>query len=194
MQEVEKAQILDAEVRLYRNVFTPAESDTFHRHLMATVAWREHMTRFGRPVPRLTAFYGDTGKTYTYSGIVEIPLPWTPPLLAIKQRVEDVSGAVFNTVLLNLYRHQQDSVAWHSDDEEELGQNPTIASVSFGAERRFRLRHKRKRQPPIDMVLPHGSLLLMQGATQHEWEHCVPKTRQAHGSRVNLTYRLIKSS
>ena len=194
MQEVEKPQLLDADIMLYRNVFTPAESDTFYRHLIATVAWRERLTRFGRPVPRLTAFYGDTGKTYTYSGIVETPLPWTPPLLAIKQRAEDLAGSGFNTVLLNLYRHQHDSVAWHSDDERELGQHPTIASVSFGAERRFRLRHKRNRQPAIDMVLPHGSLLVMQGTSQHEWEHCVPKMKTPHGPRVNLTYRLIKSS
>lgn len=186
--------MIDPEVILYHTFFTTEESDSFYRRLMATVAWREHMSRFGRPVPRLTAFYGDLGVTYTYSGIIERALPWTPPLAAIKQRVEAVSGARFNTVLLNQYRHQDDSVAWHSDDEEELGQNPTIASVSLGAERHFRLRHKRKRQPPVDMLLTHGSLLIMQGTTQHEWEHCVPKMNKLLNPRINLTYRLIKTS
>jgi len=192
VQEIELS-MRDAEVVLYRNFFSAAESDRYYRHLMTTVRWRAQRTRFGRPVPRLTAFYGDAGKTYAYSGIVETPLAWLPALLTIKRLIEAVAGVGFNTVLLNLYRDQCDSVAWHSDDEEELGQNPVIASVSFGAERPFHLRHKRKQQPPVDLVLPHGSLLLMQGATQHAWEHCVPKTKQPHGPRVNLTYRLIKA-
>lgn len=194
MNDVIKLPMRDAEVMLFRNVFCAAESDRLYRYLMANVRWGAQRTRFGRPIPRLTAFYGDAGCTYTYSGLVEMPQPWLPALLHIKHRIEAVSKGRFNTVLLNLYRHQRDSVAWHSDDEKELGQNPVIASVSFGAERRFRLRHKRKRQPPVDVVLPHGSLLLMQGATQHTWEHCVPKTRQPHGARVNLTYRLIHVS
>lgn len=194
MQDVVKLPMRDAEVTLYRNFFSAAESDRFYRHLMAKVRWGAQRMRFGRPVPRLTAFYGDDGNTYTYSGLVEIPHSWIPALLRIKHHIEAVSQARFNTVLLNLYRHQHDSVAWHSDDEKELGQNPVVASVSFGAERRFRLRHKRKRQAPVDIVLPHGSMLLMQGATQHAWEHCVPKTKQPHGPRVNLTYRLINGS
>ena len=181
----------DATVVLYRDFFSSAESDHYYDHLITTVMWRARRTRFGRPVPRLTAFYGDAGRIYIYSGIVEAPLPWTPALLAIKRRIEAVADVDLNTVLLNLYRDQCDSVAWHSDDEEELGQNPVIASVSFGAERRFRLRHKQKRQAPVDIVLPHGSMLLMQGATQHAWEHCVPKMQQSHAPRVNLTYRCI---
>jgi alkylated DNA repair dioxygenase AlkB len=194
VQDVVKLPMRDAEVMLYQNFFGAAERDQYYQNLMITMRWRAQRTRFGCPVPRLTAFYGDAGKTYTYSGITETPLAWTPTLLMIKHRIEGVAGVGFNTVLVNLYRDQRDSVAWHSDDEKELGQNPVIASVSFGAERRFRLRHKRNQQHPVDLVLAHGSMLHMQGATQHAWEHCVPKTNQPHGPRVNLTYRLIKAS
>lgn len=190
MQEIELS-MRDAAVILYRNFFSAAESDHYYRHFMTTVTWQAQRTRFGRPVPRLTAFYGEADRTYRYSGIVETPLAWTPALLTIKHQIEAVAGVGFNTVLLNLYRDQRDSVSWHSDDEDELGQDPVIASVSFGAERRFRLRHKLRQQPPVDLMLPHGSMLLMQGTTQHAWEHCVPKTKHPHGPRVNLTYRLI---
>ena len=105
--------------------------------------------------------------------------------------LEANTNARFNTVLLNLYRHERDSVAWHSDDEAELGHNPVIASVSFGAERLFRLRHKARQQPHVDLLLPPGSLLLMGGETQHHWQHCIPKMKQPHRLRLNLTYRLI---
>ena len=139
----------DAEVILYRTFFSEPQSDTFLRELLETTNWRQEKIKFfGKPVdlPRLTAWYGDEGKSYRYSGIQVNPDPWTPTLLAIKQEIEAVSGVVFNSVLLNLYRGERDSVAWHSDDEPELGTNPVIGSVSFGETRTFQLRHKKNKE------------------------------------------------
>jgi alkylated DNA repair dioxygenase AlkB len=121
------------------------------------------------------------------------PLPWNAPLLAIKQAVEAEAGAEFNSVLLNYYRNERDSVAWHSDDEPELGNNPIIASVSFGATRRFVLKHKREKHlPKIEMQLSHGSLLLMRGATQHHWVHAVHESGIPAGPRLNLAFWIIR--
>lgn len=192
MPSVEALQMPEAEIMLYRDFFPAVVHDQFYRDVLAHTAWQQRHTRFGRPVPRLTAFHGDVGKSYAYSGIVETPRPWTPTLLLIKHRIEAIADTPFNTVLLNLYRHQHDSVAWHSDDEEELGIKPVIASVSLGAERLFRLRHKAREQPTAELFLPPGSLLLMRGETQQNWQHCVPKMKQPHRPRLNLTYRLIK--
>ena len=150
---------------------------------------------FGKEVnlPRLTAWYGDKGKSYKYSGIEMNPNTWTPTLLIIKEKVETVAGFNFNSVLVNLYRNGQDYVSWHSDDESELGNNPTIASVSFGATRRFILRHKSNRDlGKVEVALTHGSLILMQGTTQHFWQHQVPKTAKKISPRINLTFRVIK--
>ena len=191
VSRVEIPAIDEAEIVLYRDFFTPEENAQFHQDLLASTGWQQRRTRFGRAAPRLTSFYGDAGKKYAYSGTIERPQPWTPTLLAIKNRIEAVTNARFNTVLLNLYRNERDSVAWHSDDEAELGHNPVIASVSFGAERLFRLRHKARQHPHVDLLLPPGSLLLMGGETQHHWQHCIPKMKQPHRPRLNLTYRLI---
>ncbi len=144
------------------------------------------------PLPRLTAWYGDEGKSYTYSGIEQHPDPWTPTLKLIKSKVEEILEVTFNTVLLNLYRDGKDSVSWHSDDELELGENPIIASVSFGAVRRFSLKHKISKDYKIDLDLPNGSLLLMKGETQHFWQHQIAKTSKSVQPRINLTFRMIK--
>jgi alkylated DNA repair dioxygenase AlkB len=141
-------------------------------------------------VPRLSAWYGDAGAVYTYSGLRLEPLPWTPVLLEIKQATERLSGTRFNSVLLNLYRDGQDSMGWHSDDEPELGPEPVIASVSLGALRRFVFQHK-KRRWRIALDLEPGSVLLMAGATQHHWRHALPKTRRPVAPRINLTFRTI---
>jgi alkylated DNA repair dioxygenase AlkB len=105
--------------------------------------------------------------------------------------VRELSGAEFNAVLLNLYRDGRDGMGWHADDEPELGRNPVIASVSLGATRRFCLRHRRRRDLKLDLPLPHGSLLLMAGATQHHWLHALPKTQRPVGERINLTFRRV---
>jgi alkylated DNA repair dioxygenase AlkB len=143
------------------------------------------------PIPRLTAWYGDQGKSYTYSGIEQHPEHWHPTLKLIKSKIEQIAQISFNSVLINLYRNGKDSVSWHSDDEPELGENPIIASVSFGATRRFYLRHKHSKNHKIDIDLASGSFLLMQGETQHFWQHQIAKTAKEIQPRINLTFRII---
>jgi alkylated DNA repair dioxygenase AlkB len=145
-------------------------------------------------VPRLTAWFGDAETNYTYSGLTMVPEPWTPELLELKSRLEPrARGTTFNSVLLNLYRDGNDSVAWHSDDEPELGRNPVIASLSLGQARSFRLKHDHDDSiPPVQIELTHGSLLVMSGALQHHWKHQLPKRRSVNlGPRINLTFRQI---
>ena len=190
----ENLTMLDGEVSLYRQVFTGTQHDRLFQILHNEIPWQQHViTLFGQAlaVPRLSAWYGDPGTVYCYSGLRLTPLPWTPPLLEIKDTVEDLASARFNSVLLNLYRDGQDSVGWHSDAEPELGRNPLIASVSLGAVRRFMFQHK-KQSIRISLELDSGSVLLMGGATQHVWRHCLPKTRQSVGPRINLTFRTIR--
>jgi len=192
---IETLALPDAEIILYEGFFPAAESKHLFAELLATTRWEQgHLKIYGKEIaePRLTAWYGDAGKSYTYSGITRQPLPWTPALLQIKERVEAVAQTTFNSVLLNRYRDGRDSIGWHQDNEPELGQNPVIASVSFGATRRFQLRHKRRKDVPrVDLALTHGSLLIMRGPTQHCWVHQLPKTAQPVGERINLTFRVI---
>ena len=142
--------------------------------------------------PRLHAWYGDPGMGYRYSGLELEPLGWTPLLTALKAQVEALCEASFNSVLLNYYRDQRDSMGMHADDEPELGPDPVIASVSFGEERVLRFKHRRDRSiEPIKVSLPHGSLLLMKGPTQANWHHGINKLSRPCGPRVNLTFRRI---
>jgi alkylated DNA repair dioxygenase AlkB len=185
----------DGQVFHYPSFFDREESDMIFQRLTDEVQWKqEEITIYGKTmnIPRLTAWYGDTNKQYTYSGIPMEPNPWTELLLWIKECVESETGVVFTSVLLNMYRNGSDSVAWHSDDEPELGDNPTIASLSFGATRTFRFRHLENKKLIESMELQHGSLVIMQGETQHHWEHEVPKsTKNAIRGRINLTFRVI---
>lgn len=186
-----------ADVRLAAHFLAPAEAAVLLTELTATIRWRhEAIKLFGKEVmqPRLTAWYGDAGAAYRYSGLQLHPEPWTPRLLQLRRQVEAATGATFNSVLLNLYRHGQDSMGWHADDEPELGSEPVIASLSLGSSRRFRLRPHPGRgpaHPPLGVELGSGSLLLMQGPTQRHWQHAVPKTAQPVGPRLNLTFRRI---
>jgi alkylated DNA repair dioxygenase AlkB len=187
----------DGDVVFYPEFFPPAEGDRLLQELRDTTAWRQEAIRlYGRdiPLPRLTAWYGDAGAGYTYSGIENVPAPWTPALLEVKRAVEPVAGAVFNSVLLNRYCTGQDGVAWHSDDEKEFGEDPVIASVSFGGTRTFQLRHKSDKNVRASVELTHGSLLLMRGSTQRHWVHRVPKTTREVPERLNLTYRVVQST
>jgi alkylated DNA repair dioxygenase AlkB len=192
---LEAIQILDGDIVLCRKLFSGEESDRLYTDLDQTTQWRKDSIKiYGKsiPLPRLTAWYGDARKSYTYSGIEMHPMSWTNALQEVKSRAEDVARVTFNSVLLNKYRNGQDGVAWHSDDEPELGQNPVIASVSFGETRRFALKHKY--QKDLDKVvidLTHGSLLLMQGTTQHFWLHQIPKTSKKVKPRINLTFRNV---
>ena len=164
--------------------------------LLGDVPWEEEeIFLHGRMVksPRLTAWYGDPGASYMYSGVPHEPMEWTPELSAIRELVSSSAQVSFNSVLLNLYRDGSDSVSWHSDDEEELGAEPTIASMSLGATRRFRLRERRTRES-LGLDLADGSLLLMSGASQRGWEHCLTKTKRAVGPRINLTFRVVRVS
>lgn len=190
-------QLPDAELLYLHPFLPPAEADHLLLHLSdaAHIAWRQGSIRlFGKqvPTPRLSAWYGAPGAVYTYSGLTLHPLPFTPALLSLKETIEQtVQPATFNSVLLNLYRNGADSMGWHADDEPELGQNPVIASVSFGAERRFLLRHKYQKNQKKELILQHNSLLVMQGSTQHYWQHALPKTSRTIGARINLTFRYI---
>lgn len=186
----------NGEVVRYYNFFNKAKSDQLFQELLSGIKWRQDkMKLYGKEIalPRLTAWYGDDGKAYTYSGIPMNPDAWTPTLLSIKRRIEEVAEVNFNSVLVNLYRSGKDSVSWHSDDERELGKNPIIASVSFGETRRFQLRHKlNKSLDKVEITLTHGSLLIMKGSTQHFWQHQIPKTSKLLRERINLTFRIIK--
>lgn len=161
--------------------------------LRAETPWRSEQIRIaGRliPVPRLTAWYGDPGATYVYSGLRNEPRPWTPLLLELRDAVSRAAGSAFDSVLINRYRDGRDSMGWHADDEPELGPDPVIASLSLGAPRRFVLRHAKKKGRSMAFVLGDGALLVMAGATQHHYRHAVPKEREA-GERINLTFRRI---
>ncbi|HEX4607525.1 MAG TPA: alpha-ketoglutarate-dependent dioxygenase AlkB [Urbifossiella sp.] len=184
----------DGAADFYPGFFGPAEADRLLQMLLETTAWRQDGTTiYGRLVqlPRLTAWYGDEGTGYRYSGIDNVPLPWTPALLGVKRAVEPVCGVNFNSVLLNRYRTGQDSVGWHSDDEAAFGENPVIGSVSFGGTRAFQFRHKTRKAEKRSIDLTHGSLLVMRGATQHTWLHQIPKTAKDVPERLNLTFRVI---
>ena len=185
----------DANVILYEGLFTQKESETLQKKLIEKIQWRQDKIRmFGKLIdqPRLTAFYGDVNKPYSYSGIIMTPLAWNEDLLQIKSRVEKFANSQFTSVLLNYYRNGKDSMGWHADDEKELGQNPIIGSVSFGESRMFQMRHKsRKELKKVNIPLTNGSLLLMKGATQHFWQHQIPKTISQIESRLNLTFRTI---
>jgi len=190
----DRTDLLGDEIVYWPALFDPATSGRLESELHATTAWSQHrITMFGRPVdvPRLSAWHGERRTTYSYSGLALHPEPWTPSLLEVKQRIEAELGTTFNSALVNLYRDGRDSVAWHGDDEDELGPEPIIASVTFGEVRRFRMRRRADHDDRIDLDLAHGSLLVMRGTTQRQWEHAVPKSARSLGPRINLTYRQI---
>lgn len=185
----------DADIVLFRSMVAPAVADEWKQRLLdEPIPWKQdEIALYGRtiPVPRLASWHGDADCSYTYSGIPSQPNPWTPVLGDIRRVVEETTGTRFNSVLVNRYRDGQDSVAWHSDDEPELGRNPVIASVSLGAVRLFQLKHKVHGARRAELALPHGSLLLMRGETQHHWLHQVPKMKQVREVRFNLTFRNV---
>lgn len=185
----------NAEIVFYPSLFDEQASDRLLAKLTQTISWRQDwITVYGRslPQPRLTAWVGDPGKAYTYSGITMQPSGWTETLLDLKATVDAIAGVTFNSVLLNLYRDGNDSMGWHSDDEPELGQNPVIGSLSLGGTRQFMLRHKHQKALKAKLALMSGSFLLMQSTTQHYWLHQVPKTKRTVPPRLNLTFRVIR--
>ena len=186
--------IENGEYLFYPGFFTKSDSDLYLQKLKSNIDWKqESMNMYGKQVnfPRLTAWYGDNDKPYSFSGITLEPKTWTKELIEIKDKIEPLSKIVFNSVLLNLYRNGDDSISWHTDAEKELGTNPVIASVNFGATRKFQLRHINTKEKLV-IELTHGSLLIMQGELQHFWQHQVPKTSKVVNERINLTFRVIK--
>jgi alkylated DNA repair dioxygenase AlkB len=191
----EQIRMSDAEVYYLKQLDLNLSYAAVLRWLIAEIPWKsEEIVLWGRKIrqPRLTAWFGDPGCDYTYSGIHLNPSRWTEILSDIKARVEAAIGSSFNSVLLNYYRDHRDSMGFHSDDEPELGPRPVIASLSLGADRVFVMKHKTRRDlKPVRLRLASGSLLLMKGDTQRCWRHGVPKETQPCGPRINLTFRRI---
>ena len=185
----------EGNVIVYQDFFDEQTSNDYFARLFTEIEWRQqHIKLYGRTIaqPRLTAWHGEPGVCYRYSGITLTAHGWTETLYSIKQALKTVIRAPFNSVLLNLYRDGNDSMSWHSDDEKELGENPALASISFGASRRFQFKHKHdKALANINLELANGSLLIMQGNTQHRWQHQLPKVSKPVAPRINLTFRTI---
>lgn len=180
------------------------ESDKLYQYLADNVKWEQKKYKDRRtgaeyPQPRLTAWYADNESlAYSYSGVTQLVQAWLPELLELKEKIEKVTGANYNSVLLNYYRNGKDSVGLHADDEKELGTNANIASVSLGTTRKFQLTQTKKSPDKTEPFpgyeeydLTSGSLLVMSGTTQHYWKHAVPKAAEVVGGRINLTYRFI---
>ena len=181
----------DGELSMLTQLPLSLDNAAVMARLVAETDWRsESITLWGKQFlqPRLTAWHGEA--SYTYSGLTLQALPFTPLLGEIRQAVQAASGRRFNSVLLNYYRNERDSMGMHSDDEPELGPAPAIASVSFGATRTFLLRHKRSKRT-VRLDLTDGSMLLMAGATQANWSHGINKSTRTIGARINLTFRFI---
>jgi alkylated DNA repair dioxygenase AlkB len=185
--------IPNGEYLYFPNFFEKVRADRYLESFIHNIDWKqESMNMYGKQVlfPRLTSWYGDNDKPYSFSGITLSPHPWSDELLDIKSKIEPVCETSFNSVLLNLYRDGNDSISWHTDEEKELGKNPIIASVNFGAERKFQIKHNQTCEIH-DIILKHGSLLVMRGELQHFWKHQVPKQKTISKPRVNLTFRVI---
>jgi len=185
-----------ADVSLTQLCDTGLAQDWFRR-LHSEIPWERHRLRlFGREVdsPRLSCWIGDADAVYTYSGTRFTPHPWSPACAELREEISVLCGERYNSVLGNLYRDGRDSMGWHSDDEAELGPQPCIASLSLGATRRFRLRHRCDPAQRLELDLASGSLLLMSGATQRNYRHDLPKSARVIEPRINLTFRRIYAS
>lgn len=196
-RQFQPIEMPDADVSILHQIEMPLDYKQMMRKLFDQTIWRQESVKiYGKEhqQPRLVSLYGDADKRYDYSGISLHPLPWTDLLREIRRRIEDCTESRFNAVFLNLYRDHNDSMGFHSDDEKELGKNPTIASLTFGATRVFKLKHKfRKELSPVKVPLEAGTVLLMKGSTQHFWKHGIDKQREPCGPRINLTFRTLLS-
>lgn len=193
---LESLPLADGELRFAPSWLEAAEADALLVALRGQIAWETHRIRiFGREhdSPRLSCWIGDAGASYVYSRVRFEPRPWPPALALLRARIDHASGVAMNSVLANLYRSGQDAMGWHSDDEPELGARPVIASLSLGGTRRFRFRHRRDHSKTFAIELPHGSLLLMSGDTQANWQHALPRTARPVAPRLNLTFRRIQT-
>lgn len=185
----------DGTVNYYGELFSKTETDFFYQHLLSEIQWEhDQAIIFGRLITtkRKAAWYGDRPFNYTYSKITKTALPWTEKLLTLKKKIEKVSGEKFNSCLLNLYHNGNEGMAWHSDAEKDLKKNGAIASLSFGAERKFSFKHKVDKTT-VSLTLQNGSLLIMKDETQSHWLHRLPPTKLVTRPRINLTFRMIEA-
>lgn len=183
----------DGIVNYYGAIMNHEQANMYLKYLLENIEWKnDEAIIYGKHIitKRKVAWYGDSNFSYTYSNTTKQALTWTKELLALKLFVEELTGDTFNSCLLNLYHNGEEGMAWHSDDEKSLGLNTCIASLSFGAERTFSLKHKATGNI-VSQILEHGSLLIMKGSTQSNWLHCLPKTKKVTQPRVNLTFRTI---
>lgn len=185
----------DGVVRYYGSVFDAKESDVYYHNLRNEIVWQhDQAVIFGKTIQtkRKVAWYADRAYSYRYSGTTKTALPWTAHLQRVKSRVEEISGESYNSCLLNLYHTGEEGMAWHSDGEKELKKNGAIASVSYGAERKFAFKHKETKER-VDLWLENGSLMVMKGTTQSHWLHRLPPTKKVLTPRINLTFRQMIS-
>jgi len=183
----------DGEVNYYGKILSLEEAKRFYESLFQEIEWRnDEALIFGKRIltKRKVAWYGDLPFEYTYSKVTKMALPWTENLLFLKKLVEEQSGETYNSCLLNLYHTGEEGMAWHSDGETDLKKNGAIASLSFGAERKFAFKHKQTKEK-VEIHLEHGSLLIMKGTTQTHWLHRLPPTKKINTPRINLTFRTI---
>lgn len=183
----------DGTVNYFGKIYSDEEATRYYDILRNTISWKnDEAIIFGKKIitKRKVAWYGDREFEYTYSKVTKKALPWTAELLELKNYIEEKSGETFNSCLLNLYHSGTEGMAWHSDAEKDLKKNGAIASVSFGAERKFAFKHKNSNET-VSVNLEHGSLLIMKGETQTNWLHRLPPTKKVDSARVNLTFRTI---
>ena len=189
--------MVDGELCFDAQFLSIDQADLLLEQLLAELPWRhDELTVYGKAhlMPRLHCYQSEQNLQYQYSSLTLQSQPYHGKVLQLKRYLEAATGLSFNAVLINLYRDGADKMGWHSDDERELGNNPTIASISLGAQRCFKLRHKQKQATEISLELPHGSLLLMAGALQQHWQHSLPARKKVTKPRINLTFRNLKTS
>ncbi|MEQ6166267.1 alpha-ketoglutarate-dependent dioxygenase AlkB [Ekhidna sp. MALMAid0563] len=184
----------DGIVNYYGKIFDPREADRLFEILLTTINWQpDQAVIFGKTIvtKRKVAWYAEKPFPYRYSGTTKVALSWTEELQSIKELAEKHSGETYNSCLLNLYHSGEEGMAWHSDGETELKKDGAIASLSFGAKRKFSFKHKQTKER-IDLLLENGSLLLMKGTTQTHWLHRLPPTKNVNQPRINLTFRQME--
>ncbi len=181
----------DGTVNYFGRILNPKVNPHYFDKLLHTIDWKnDEAVIFGKHIitKRKVAWYGDNDFAYTYSNTTKQALPWTAELLELKELAEKLGNCQFNSCLLNLYHDGDEGMSWHSDNERSLGKDTAIASISFGAERKFMFKHKKTKQT-VSVVLENGSLLMMKGTTQTNWLHCLPKSKRISTPRINLTFR-----
>lgn len=185
----------DGVVNYHGPILSVQDADRYFAALLADVPWKsDEVVIFGKRIQtaRQVAWFGDSDFSYTYSGIARHAIAWNAAMRELKQLVERISGATYNSCLVNLYHEGSEGMSWHSDDEKELEHDAPIASLSLGAERKFAFKHKRT-SAATSLLLEHGSLLMMRGSTQTHWLHSLPKSKKVTAPRINLTFRTIAS-